>query len=75
MQDIRKRDEYREQMNFKREQAVTKDSNDKSKIQIERERLSAQKDIANTNLQIARENKNQYDTKKSTKKEDKKKKK
>ena len=75
MQDIRKRDEYREQMNFKREQAVTKDSNDKSRIQIERERLSAQKDVANTNLQIARENKNQYDTKKKDKKEDKKKKK
>ena len=75
MQDIRKRDEYREQMNFKREQAVTKDANDKSRIQIERERLSAQKDVANTNLQIARENKNQYDTKKKTKKEDKKKKK
>jgi hypothetical protein len=75
MQDIRKRDEYREQMNFKRETAITKDNNDKSRIQIERERLSAQKEVANTNLQIARENKNRYDTKKTSKDKENKKKK
>ena len=34
---------------------------DKEKINIERERLATQRDIADKNLQIARENKNKYD--------------
>jgi hypothetical protein len=71
MKDIRKRDEYREQMNFKKEQAAVQDSNTKSKLNIDREKLATQRDIANKNLQIARENKNKYDVK-GTKKEDKK---
>jgi len=75
MQDIRERDQYREQMNFKREQAAVKDGNDKSRLDIERERLSNQRDIADTNLQIARENKNQYDVKSNAKKKEDKKKK
>ena len=71
MKDIRKRDEYREQMNFKKEQAAVSDSNTKSKLNIDREKLATQRDIANKNLQIARENKNKYDVK-GPKKEDKK---
>ena len=62
MQDIRKRDEYREQMNFKREQAAVQNSNDESKMSIEKDRLLTQREIANKNLEIARENKNRYDT-------------
>ena len=61
MQDIRKRDEYREQMDFKREQAAVQNSTDESKMSIERDRLLTQRDIANKNLEIARENKNRYD--------------
>jgi len=41
------------------------------KMSMEREKLQVQKDIAQTNLQIARENKNQFD--KSNSKKDKKK--
>ena len=38
------------------------------KLDIDREKLSTQRDIANKNLQIARENKNKYDVKKEDKK-------
>ena len=44
----------------------------KDKLSIEREKLSAQREVADKNLQIARENKNKYDVQ-SPKKEDKKK--
>tara|TARA_R110000787_G_scaffold100505_2_gene205494 strand:+ start:2466 stop:5231 length:2766 start_codon:yes stop_codon:yes gene_type:complete len=63
MKDIRGRDQYREQMNFKREQAATKNNATDQKLDIEREKLNTQRDIANKNLQIARENKNKYDVK------------
>lgn len=75
MQDIRERDQYREQMNLKREQSATDNANNQSKLEIEREKLSNQRQIADTNLQIARENKNQYDVKSNAKKKDDKKKK
>jgi len=67
MQDMRQRDEYREQMNFKKEQASTDNSNKRAKMDIEREKLATQREIANKNLQIARENKNKYDVKASKK--------
>jgi len=63
MKDIRGRDQYREQMTFKREQAATKNNATDQKLDIERERMNTQRDIANKNLQIARENKNKYDVK------------
>ena len=71
MKDIRERDQYREQMNFKREQATTDNANTRAKMDIDREKLATQRDIANKNLEIARENKNKYDVK--PKKKDKKK--
>ena len=55
-------------MNFKREQAVVKNNATNQKLDIDREKLSTQRDIANKNLQIARENKNKYDVKKEDKK-------
>jgi hypothetical protein len=61
MQDIRKRDEYRDQMNFKREESAQRNATDQAKMGIEREKLATQRDIANKNLEIARENKNKYD--------------
>ena len=63
LQDIRKRAEYRETMNFKRQDAATKNAMQTQKLDIEREKLSTQRDIANKNLEIARENKNKYDVK------------
>jgi hypothetical protein len=61
MEDIRKRSEYREQMDFKREQANTSNSMKKDQLDIERERLSTQREIADKKLEIAKENKNKYD--------------
>ena len=71
MKDMRQRDEYREQMNFKKEQASSENANKRAKMDIDREKLNTQRDIADKNLQIARENKNKYDVK--PKKKDKKK--
>ena len=70
MKDMRQRDEYREQMNFKKEQASSDNANKRAKMDIDREKLNTQREIADKNLQIARENKNKYDVK--PKKKDKK---
>ena len=75
MQDMRKRDEYREQMNFKREESANKNANDQARLNVDREKLATQREIANKNLEIARENKNRYDVESSKKKSDEKKKK
>ena len=74
LDDIRKRDEYREQMNLKREQLNEKRSYDRDKLAIDKEKLATQRSIADKNLEIARENKNKYDVKtepKSKKKKEK----
>jgi len=67
MANIRADRKDREKMDFQRQQATLKNSNDQTKLQIEREKIAAQKDIADKQLQIARENKNKYDFKDSKK--------
>jgi hypothetical protein len=71
MDEINKTSQYREQMNFKREESAVKNSQANEKMKIDREKLSTQREIAEKNLQIARENKNKYDFK--SKKDEKKK--
>jgi hypothetical protein len=61
MQNIRKEEQYQQTMNFKREQEINRTSQTMDKHSIEREKLQAQKEIADKELQIARENKNKYD--------------
>jgi len=61
MEDIRETSQYREQMNFKREENVMKNSLAKQKLDVEKDRTNAQREIADTKLEIARENKNKYD--------------
>ena len=73
MDDIRKSQQYAQQSQIDRQKENNKVSQNIQKNSIEREKIQSQKDIAETQLQIARENKNQYD--KSKKKDDKKKKK
>jgi hypothetical protein len=68
MKDIRQSEQYREQMNFKREQEVNKSAMNSQKMEIEREKLQAQREVADKQLQIARENKNKYDVQKKDKK-------
>ena len=72
MKDIRQRDQYREQMSFKREQATVQNADSKTKLSLEKEKLATQRDIASKNLQIARENKNKYDVKDTKEKKKKK---
>ena len=67
MKDIRQSEQYRDQMNFKREQEVNKNSHNSAKLSIEKEKLQTQREIADKQLQIARENKNKYDSKKKSK--------
>ena len=66
MANIQKQDNYQDSMNFKREQEVNKNMTNQQKLNIDREKLQAQKEIAEKQLQIARENKNKYDVGKSS---------
>jgi hypothetical protein len=63
MANIQKQDNYQDTMNFKREQEINKNSTNQQKLNIDREKIQAQKEIADKQLQIARENKNKYDVK------------
>lgn len=66
---IQQQRNYQEQTNFKREAEVNKRQHDNAKLNVEKEKIQAQRDIANTQLEIARENKNKYDgSKKDNKK-------
>ena len=73
MADMKETARYREQMDARRNENVMKQAETKAKMDIEREKLRTQQSVANTNLEIARENKNKYDV--QAKKEEKKKKK
>ena len=64
LKDIQQTTQYREQMNMKREEMVSKSSTESQKLQVERERIAAQTQIAKTQLDIAIQNKNKYDSKK-----------
>ena len=61
MKEIRQTEQYREQMDFKKDESLRRQSLDNQKMEIEREKMINQRDIANTQLEIARENKNKYD--------------
>jgi hypothetical protein len=63
MNDIKQTTQYQEQMNLKREQNAMTNSMTQRKLDVERDRLATQREIANTQLEIARENKNKYDQK------------
>ena len=62
MKDIRETTQYREQMNMKREENASKSAMENSRLEVEREKIAASKQIADTKLQIAKENKNKYDS-------------
>jgi hypothetical protein len=61
MRDIRKSNEFQQQMDLKKESAATQNSMNIDKMDIEREKLASQREIANKQLEIARVNKNKYD--------------
>lgn len=62
---INQRDQNTDAMNLKRESEMTKRQQGQAKIDVERQRLQAQQDIAQKQLEIARVNKNKYDSGKS----------
>jgi hypothetical protein len=61
MKDIRQSNQYQEQTQLNREKENNKMINQNSKNEIEREKIQAQRDIADKQLQIAQTNKNKYD--------------
>ena len=75
MREMHKREEYQDQMNFKRDQATRDQGNKEAKLNLDREKMNLQREVAQTNLEIARENKNRFDNPKKSEKKDKKKKK
>ena len=58
---IRDEKQYQEQTNLKRESEINKTRIAESKLNLEKEKMQSQENIANKQLQIARENKNKYD--------------
>lgn len=64
LKDIQQTTQYREQMNMKREEMVSKSSTESQRLQVEREKIAAQTQISNNQLNIAIQNKNKYDVKK-----------
>lgn len=68
MKDIRQQQQYQDTMNFKREQEANKNKLNENKLNLDREKLDTQRDVAEKQLQVARENKNKYDSKKPNKK-------
>jgi hypothetical protein len=66
--NIQKQQSYQDTMSFKREQEVNKTATNAQKLDIERQKLQTQKEIADKQLQIAKENKNKYDVSSKKKK-------
>ena len=75
MKDIRESERYQEEITFDRQKENNKTQMNREKMILEREKMQTERAVADNNLKIARENKNQYDVKKSDKKSDNKKKK
>jgi hypothetical protein len=69
MDRIKDEQRYQDTMNIKRESENFKREQGAQRIEIDREKLQTQKEIADKQLQIAKENKNKYDEKGSSKKE------
>ena len=65
MEDIRKSEQYQQQTQVERQRQANDMRKHQQKLDVEQQRIQAQKDIANTQLEIARENKNKYDVKPS----------
>jgi hypothetical protein len=65
MKEIRQSEQYQQQTDLQREKQTNENIRGNQKIEIEREKLQVQKDIADKQLQIAKENKNKFDNKKN----------
>ena len=70
MKEIRSSEQYQEQTSLQREKQTNENLRQSQKMDIEREKLQTQKEIADKQLQIARENKNRFDNKNNKKEKD-----
>jgi hypothetical protein len=67
MKDIRQTEQYQSQMDLQRQKQSDDNIRHAQKMGIEEKKLQVQQDIADKQLQIARENKNKYDSGKDKK--------
>jgi coenzyme F420-reducing hydrogenase delta subunit len=67
MDTLRKTDEFQQTMGLKQTIQSSKDSMNRQKLAIEQQKLAAMQSMKQTDLQIAKENKNKYDVKKTDK--------
>lgn len=65
MDRIKGSEEFQENINLQTSKEESKVAQDEAKNQIEREKIAAQKEMKQTDLQIAKENKNKFDKKKT----------
>jgi hypothetical protein len=63
LRDIRKSDEFQQQMDVKKESNNIKKAQTQDMLNLKREELATKREIANKQLEVARENKNKYDVK------------
>jgi len=68
MDTLRKTDEFQQTMGLKQTIQTSKEQTSREKLNIEREKIQAQRDMKETDLTIAKENKNRFDNKKNDKK-------
>jgi hypothetical protein len=68
MKEIRQTEEYQDKMSLERQKESSRAIQNAEKNNLEREKIMTQKEIADKQLQIARENKNKYDSKSESKK-------
>jgi hypothetical protein len=73
MDDIKATAEYQDTVNLQQQKESNRVAEGREKMNLKREEMNMKRELKEKDLQIARENKNQYDVKPS--KEDKKKKK
>jgi len=67
MEDIKQTAEYQDTVNIQRTKETNRVNENLQKNNIKREEMSLKRDLKNTDLEIARENKNQYDKPKTSK--------
>jgi hypothetical protein len=67
MKEIRSSEQYQQQTDLQREKQSNENIRQSQKMDIEREKIQAQKEIADKQLQVARENKNKFDSKNNKK--------
>jgi hypothetical protein len=63
LKDIRRSDEFQQQMDVKLESNNIRKAQNQDMMNIKREELATKREIANKQLEVARENKNKYDLK------------